>query len=565
RGVHALSSFAPTSGTPSQGHLGLRAYAFTYWPYVETLVYWGGSAGEGLILAPAAGVVDAAHRNGVQVLGTIFFPPTVYGGRLEWVEQFVERRDDGTYPAAEAMVAVARYYGFDGWFINQETEGANAETARAFVEIAAAVTAADLHVEWYDAMTESGEVVWQEALNDQNDAFFQQPTREVSRTMFLDFGWTADDLRASGERARTLGRDPGDLFAGVDYQARGTAGLSRLAPVLFPDQDPSGVSLALFRPDETLWQDEENADQRERELWVGADGNPGQDDEGWGGVARYVPPAAAITTLPFLTHFGSGQGRGYFVNGADLSTRTWRAQGWSQHGLQDRQPTWRWWVEGDPDRTNVSLDHEVAYQGGASLAIDVEAGAGAHVRLFAADLVIPAEAALRVAYRAAAETPFAIGLTFADAPEAVEQIPLRSVNAWRETRAPLAAFAGRRLIALSVIAGGEPAVSLNVGRLALDVGPERTRAPHNVRVERRAQRPDGALAIGLVWDAPAEPVHHYEVFQRLPDRSRVFVGGSSGPAAFLPSVTQTDSALRRLEVVAVSRTGHRSPAGTVQL
>ncbi|NUT09120.1 MAG: glycoside hydrolase, partial [Nonomuraea sp.] len=65
--IASLVSFGPTSNNPSQGSPDPSYYAFGHWQYVDTLVFWGGSAGEGLILAPNATVIDAAHRNGVKV------------------------------------------------------------------------------------------------------------------------------------------------------------------------------------------------------------------------------------------------------------------------------------------------------------------------------------------------------------------------------------------------------------------------------------------------------------------------------------------------------------------
>ena len=63
--VNPLSAFAPTSDNPSQGSLNINYYTFSYWQYVDELVFWGGSAGEGFILAPNPTIIDAAHRNGV--------------------------------------------------------------------------------------------------------------------------------------------------------------------------------------------------------------------------------------------------------------------------------------------------------------------------------------------------------------------------------------------------------------------------------------------------------------------------------------------------------------------
>ena len=72
-----------TSSTPSQGKDTFDGYNFSYWQYIDTLVAWGGSSGEGLIVNPSADLIDAAHTNGVPVLGTVFFPPLEYGGRVE--------------------------------------------------------------------------------------------------------------------------------------------------------------------------------------------------------------------------------------------------------------------------------------------------------------------------------------------------------------------------------------------------------------------------------------------------------------------------------------------------
>ncbi|HPQ42435.1 MAG TPA: hypothetical protein PLV45_18830, partial [bacterium] len=69
--IAALSIMFPsTSGNPSQGSRLFDVYAFNYWQYIDVLVMWGGSAGEGLILSPSADVIDAGHLNGVPVYGT---------------------------------------------------------------------------------------------------------------------------------------------------------------------------------------------------------------------------------------------------------------------------------------------------------------------------------------------------------------------------------------------------------------------------------------------------------------------------------------------------------------
>ena len=83
--VAALSIMnASTSGNPSQGSNKFGANTFSYWQYIDQLVYWAGSAGEGIIVPPSADVIDSAHTNGVPVLGTIFFPTVQHGGKAQW-------------------------------------------------------------------------------------------------------------------------------------------------------------------------------------------------------------------------------------------------------------------------------------------------------------------------------------------------------------------------------------------------------------------------------------------------------------------------------------------------
>ena len=48
--IVALSMMnSQTSGNPSRGTTKFESYTFDYWQYIDTLVYWGGSSGEGII------------------------------------------------------------------------------------------------------------------------------------------------------------------------------------------------------------------------------------------------------------------------------------------------------------------------------------------------------------------------------------------------------------------------------------------------------------------------------------------------------------------------------------
>lgn len=84
---------------------------------------------------------------------------------------------------------MAAAYGFDGWFVNAETEGGDAALGADMLgfltELKKLAAARGQRVTWYDAMTVNGAVSWQGALNNRNEAFF-----EKADDMFVDFRWS---------------------------------------------------------------------------------------------------------------------------------------------------------------------------------------------------------------------------------------------------------------------------------------------------------------------------------------------------------------------------------------
>ena len=84
---NATILFNMCSLSPSQGANNFIGYQPTYWQYMDKLVYWAGSASEGIIIPPPAGSIDAAHQAGVKILGQIFFPPKEFGGEVGWVKE----------------------------------------------------------------------------------------------------------------------------------------------------------------------------------------------------------------------------------------------------------------------------------------------------------------------------------------------------------------------------------------------------------------------------------------------------------------------------------------------
>ncbi len=559
--IASLVSFAPTSGNPSQGSADANYYAFPYWQYIDTLVFWGGSAGEGLILAPNPTVIDAAHRNGVRVYGTVFFPPAAYGGQLQWVRDFV-RKDGDTYPVADKLVQVAQFYGFEGWFINQETGGGDAALA---TELRRAMTYAKgkgpIDFMWYDAMTESGAVSWQDGLTAANDAFLQ----EGADSMFLDFGWSAGKQNASRANARALGRSEYDLYAGIDTEANGY-NTSVPWSAVFPDGQPHVTGLGLYRPEWTWKSSASRADfyARDARYWVGAHGDPSDTSttSAWKGLASYVAESSPVTAKPFVTSFNAGHGDFYAIAGERLGTG-----GWNNLSLQDVPPTYRWVVQSSGTKLTPSADFSDAYEGGSSLQLTGRLDAANTVRLYQTRLPVTADTRLAVTVKSPqpGATHLAAAVSFTDDPTTFTTLDLAPAagTGWETTTLDLSPYAGRTIAQLGLhVAAPEPVddYAVRVGRLAVyDGAVDAVAAPADPAVIGATDVSAGRRSLRLAWTPAPGPVHHYDVFRRAPDGTRTYLGGTTNDAYFVAGFDTPGT----VEVEAVGPEGGRSaPART---
>ncbi|WFB11088.1 endo-beta-N-acetylglucosaminidase [Streptomyces sp. LX-29] len=569
--VSALAAFAPTSLNPSQGATKADAYALTHWAYIDELVFWGGSSGEGLILAPNAPVVDAAHRNGVPVLGNVFLPPAAYGGQLQWTRDLVRRGPDGGFPIADKLLQVARAYGFDGWFVNAETGGGDTRLATDMRDFLLHLRerADGLRVTWYDSMVESGAVSWQNALNSRNDSFFR-----ASDSMFVNFNWTRSGLAASGRLARSLGRDRYELWAGVDVESRGWD-----TPVdwdaIVPASGSHVVSYGFYRPEWT-WTSQPAGQRapaafhaRDDRFWTGPSLDPSAPGSGtgsWRAPALSVADRSTVTALPFATSFNTGHGLGWYEAGEALSTTEW-----NHLGLQDRLPGRRWVVRTSGARPAVGFDFADAWRGGSSLLVSGALDAPATVELYSVRLPLAAETVVELAHRAdsgsaavrvelavALEEPGAPGRPYRFAYLPAGTLPAGGGGWTTVTLRPGKRLAGRRAgtvhalgVRLTAPDGGS--VRWRLGGLAVwNAAPAVPARPGVPKVAAGQQNSDGTAALRLVWDRSSGVVRHYELHQVLPGGGRRFLGGTCGTAFYVPALRRVDGeAATRIEVRAV--------------
>ncbi|MFF8846566.1 endo-beta-N-acetylglucosaminidase [Streptomyces sp. NPDC015127] len=565
--IQSLVSFAPTASNPSQGAPTADYYATAHWGYVDELVFWGGSSGEGLILAPNAPVVDAAHRHGVPVLGNVFLPPVAYGGQLRWTRDLVQKDAFGRYPLAAQLVAVAVAYGFDGWFVNAETDGGDRALAadmRGFLaELKSLGTAKGLRVTWYDSMTVDGSVNWQDALNDRNRTFF-----EAADSMFLNFNWTRTDLTSSGQLAQQMGRSRYELWAGVDVEASGWNKSVDWDAVL-PETEDDVVSLGFYRPEWTLRHLPSGrtpaqfhaADDR---FWSGRSLDPSRPDtsDTWRAPALAVADRSTVTGLPFATTFNTGHGLRWYEAGTVVSDTAW-----NHLGLQDRMPSRQWVVRTDGARPSVGFDFADAWHGGSSLRVEGALDAPATLDLYATRLPLAADTVVELTHRAdAGEVTVELAVATAEPagpgePQPYTYLPLGTAGGgWTTRTVRLTGLTGTvHALGVRLTGSGGP-VTWRLGALAVRAAGTvpRPAAPTALRVTDAS-----AAGLRFAWQPAPGAVRHYTLHRILPDGTRRFIGATCQRAFYVPGLKpEQGERAARFELRAVGELYSVSTAAT---
>ncbi len=578
-----------TSGNSPHGLNKAEANAFSYWQYVDTLVYWGGSSGEGLIVAPSPDVVDAGHKNGVKVIGTVFMPMTAHGGKTEWLDDLLQQADDGSYPVVDKLIEVAETYGFDGWFINQETEGTDTEplTKEHAAQMQGFLSyykekAPDLELVYYDSMTVDGEMDWQNALTDKNAAYLKNDEgASVADSMFLNFWWTTDKLapdellKTSAELAAEKQIDPYALYAGIDLQSNGYD-----TPIkwnLFENPDGGTyTSLGLYCPSWTYFSSQMIQDfwKKENKLWVNAKGDPSADvqaesDTDWRGISTYIVERTALTSLPFVTNFSTGNGYGFYKNGELISMLDW-----NNRSISDMLPTYRYIIEdGEGNQLSADLDVGDAYYGGTSLILrgSVKQGVPSVIKMYSADLPVSDKMTFTTTARAkGAEVALDAVLTLDDGSELVLEGDKSVADEWTTVTYQTSELAGKTVKAISYrLTPGADSGSLqfrfgNITMLEADA--EETAAVSNVRVLDSEFDEDAMYAgVRLAWDSDVQ-TDYYEVYRINQDQTKSLLGVSNTNSFYINTLPRTDETNKStFEVVPVNALLAEGTSATVTM
>ena len=189
-----------------------QAYTFQHWSYIDIFCYFSHAR----VTIPPVATINAAHMNGVKVLGTLI---------TEWEDGYIDTmrmiagKDGDKAYYAKKLVSIAKTLNFEGWLVNIE-HSMKAEEVPLLVawmkEFKRLANLEKLIVVWYDSVIKNGELKWQSALTEDNLIWF-----DVCDLFFTDYHWKLGNLETTMMNAK---EKAGKVLFGIDVWGRGTYG-----------------------------------------------------------------------------------------------------------------------------------------------------------------------------------------------------------------------------------------------------------------------------------------------------------------------------------------------------
>lgn len=541
--------FPTCSMCPSQGAYNFLGYQPTYWQYMDKLVYWAGSASEGIIIPPPAGSIDAAHQSGVKVLGQVFFPPYAFGGNQAWVRQMLTK-ENGVHIYAKKLYEIAKYIGFDGWFINEESGGATsaewADFIKDFNKFADDNGDTQMEIQWYNAR--------------------RAPDVEILKThkntsQFLEYGGAGDYRNYASQLGCTEEETFSKIYGGVQVAASGHTNFIYHLNAAMPTDGHVG-SLDFFCPEEKTWKDNVrnllgkndtgpdayNAINRtfeyEMQMWTNYEGDPSVIAEKWPGVSGRVLERSVINSMPFTTSFCVGVGKHRFVEGEKVAT-----QDWYHSGVQSIMPTWRYWFE-NKGNGSIKIDWDDAWNFGSSLKVDGgnEFTKGDHLwRLYKTQIAVNG-GTLRLVYKASANSSVEVKLSTSSSvnPDATLANPTTTTkNGWTIAEYDLSSLNGKTIYMIALNLKTSSVLNdykFSLGELSVLPA---NYAPAAVEVKNLATTSVLGNVQGdarLTWDFDyTADFDHFDIYKENEDGTQTMVGQTRDEAFYVPTFQRKDN------------------------
>ncbi|KAF1944865.1 hypothetical protein EJ02DRAFT_509822 [Clathrospora elynae] len=214
--------------------VGEAMYACEYLQYVDSFIYFSHK----LVCVPPPTWTNALHRNGVEVLGTILIEPQTEGS--DRLLQHTKDSESIVFPMAKNLANIAMHFGFDGWLVNIEKpfpkDAWNADIMEMFLCQLRAELGESRRLIWYDALTNSNKVSYQNALNTFNLRF-----AEACGSFLTNYCWTEGDTESSRQLALSSKLLPRNIFFGIDVWAQNTSSFTH-PRVTYPEYGGGGTN-----------------------------------------------------------------------------------------------------------------------------------------------------------------------------------------------------------------------------------------------------------------------------------------------------------------------------------
>ncbi|MEV4511504.1 hypothetical protein AB0K00_21325 [Dactylosporangium sp. NPDC049525] len=569
-------------------HYQYLRYGDTIDPFVTRFQQYQDIVGgwQGAQAVPTTAYTDLLHRTGSLSIGILFQP---YTGDDN--DGFLQQDRPGHFPVADKLVELAKYFGYDGYFLNVESELDSDQVASlmAFIgylqQLAAVNHLKTFTVQWYDAVTVNGAYpAYQNTFNSQNAGWITQAGAD---TIFINYWWGQSDVQTAVRECAFLHLDPISVcYFGLQLERRTGLGIT-MSPMVPPANNEidlvipingtgaAQASVALFDPARrSLELSQESAApnpatpglpdlqsaayEAELQFWSGGTRNPAVPaSPGSYGVANYITERSVIGDLPFFSRFNTGTGTAFYLDGASSSSTPWFSA-----GIQEILPTWQWWTEDfDTHSTSqlltVGYDYTTAYNGGTSLGIagDLSTQNPTAVRLFKTDLKVTHSTQAEVVYRSpkphAAE--LYLGLILKDSNRTVWQrldhrdgVKITAASGgWTRATVPLTRHAGKRVAAISAGVKLTPhqkpvaGYAVNIGSIGIfdpKDRPHRLPRPRHFHIEASHVGTDGSAAeLRLLWDFDPQ-VWYYDITRTRPGGRLIWLGRITGDAYYVQAM-----------------------------
>ncbi|WCC79272.1 endo-beta-N-acetylglucosaminidase [Cutibacterium equinum] len=561
----------------------------------------------GIVDIPNPAYTNAAHRNGVKSIATIYFDPAFRPG-LTFDEAFDKDPNSEGYIIAEKLVEMARYFGFDGYFLNEEEGNLSDPRFKPFMSY---LTSKGLYTQWYT--NSSGE------FSESKSKWLDHG--KIMDSVFLNYTWPGSQDRSIAS-AKASGYDPYKaLFFGVEANQAGFGGHHRSAsqlPNLYTsaaDHSPK-ASIALFTPsdmyqrgladdikpqgagkDVPVFQQDPYQwmiAERERMYFSGVTSNPQEtgshlghsrpevgvkDSSSWVGVADFTPARSVIAGSRFHTDFNTGHGMQWYQDG-EVSN----PQSWTNMDSQSILPSWQWWIDTEGSRPSVDFDYGPteqrkdvngaptktpyqqigAWRGGSSLVIHGDLTDVATLRLFKTRLSVSPTTTMPLTFRksSASGDAMKVALVFADDPGNVVTVDVPDSAArgqWRTSTVDLGKFSGRTITTIGLQFDPASGYQMNLGSMSVRDGAKAPQAPQQVKLDKVY---DDGQAV-LSWQTkPFDEVSHYVVEASGADGKTTHLTSAYTDLAYVKTVPHASGKVT-FTVRAVGHDGQMSEPATV--